>query len=297
MGKRINGVGANPIELSTGWWVRQSRLYLTNSAVFTSDDRALLVDPGIYPDELQAIAEFTRLRSLQIQAVVLTHSHWDHILGPEVFPEPATIAHQAFNRTAAQGEATLRRDLADWEKEAGLPRHRSFRIPHPLITFDQRLSIEVGSQTIALIAAPGHAADQIVAYHPASQTLWAGDMLSDVEIPFIQHSLAAYRTTLDRMAGMELRCLIPGHGAPTRDPSEAAARLANDRSYLAELQERVSQALSRGYSLGETQALCQSIPFRQEREANREPHRRNVESAYLEAGGSDPAAEGWSQSG
>ncbi len=290
-------MGANLIEISPGWWMGQSRLYRTNRGVFISDGQAILIDPGIYPDELQSIAEFVKSRALRLQAVVLTHSHWDHILGTDSFPEATTIAHQAFIHTAAQGEAAIRRGLAGLEDGVKVPRWRSFRIPHPAITFDQGLTLQVGSQSIQLQASPGHAADQIMAYHPASATLWAADSLSDMEIPFIQHSLSAYQKTLDGLAGLNLGCLIPGHGAPTRDPKEIAARLANDRSYLAELQNRVSLALSRGDTLAGVQAFCQSIPFRQEREANLDPHRRNVESAYLEAGGSDPAAAGWRGSG
>ena len=123
-------------------------------------------------------------------------------------------------------------------------------------------------------------------------------MLSDLEIPFVSSSLFAYRSTLAMLAGLEIRSLVPGHGHPTNDPKEIKARLAGDRAYLDRLAEKVGQAVTMRKSLEETIKYCQRIHYRQGIE-NAGPHRLNVESAFIEAGG-DPGGRldaGWARVG
>ena len=275
-----------------------SRLFETNSGLFFSDGQALLVDPGIFPDEIQGILAAAERLQLSLQAIVLTHSHWDHILGPESLPGIPVIAQAAFHRTAAAQKEVIRREIAAWEAEHRLLRARSFNLPVPDLTFEKDIEFYLGAEMLRLMAAPGHTPDQCVVYHPASASLWAADMLSDLEIPFINHHLADYRCTLAMLAALEIRTLIPGHGHPTHDPREIALRLVGDQAYLDELNEKVSQAVSQGKSMQETVAVCTGIRYRQGPE-NAGPHRLNVESAYLEAAGSPPGspAAGWAQVG
>jgi glyoxylase-like metal-dependent hydrolase (beta-lactamase superfamily II) len=69
---------------------------------------------------------------------------------------------------------------------------------------------------------------------PDAGVLLAGDMLSDVELPYPDASepdLISYLAGLDRLAEVVARSrwLVPGHGTPTSDP---LSRLDSDRRYL-----------------------------------------------------------------
>lgn len=281
------------LNLGPFWWVAHSRLFETNSGIFASQGRAVLIDPGIYPDEIDRQKSFLDEASLSLQAILLTHSHWDHILGPERLPEAAIIAQARFSDVAASQGTAIRAEIAAWETEHNLARQQAFAIPIQDLTFTDQSSLQVGGAVLHLLAAPGHAADQCAAYHPESGTLWAADMLSDLEIPFVSHNLAAYRRTLESLSSLEIRALVPGHGHATQDPAEIWARLAGDRAYLDELYEGVAESLKLGRSLEEAQEACASIFYRQPSE-NGGPHHLNVSSAYIELGGavSDPGA-GW----
>ena len=128
-----------------------------------------------------------------------------------------------------------------------------------------------------------------------SGTLWASDILSDTELPLVAHSLAAYDRTLNRLAALDLRALVPGHGTPSTDPAAIQTRLSEDRAYLAELGQRVARAVRQGLTPAETVAECADIPYRHPAE-NAGPHRLNVESAFLELGGEgDRRTLGWGQ--
>ncbi|MDQ3929712.1 MAG: MBL fold metallo-hydrolase [Chloroflexota bacterium] len=271
-------------QLTPFLWVAQSRLFYMNSGVIVSDREACLVDPGIYPDELDGIARFVREQGASVQSIILTHSHWDHILGPERFPGVKVIAQEEYAAAVAVGGAELLKDINQWVEKAKVERDAPFEIPQPTHTFGESMELQVGNLTFWLAHTPGHSPDELVVYHADSGTLWASDILSDIEIPFVTHSLLAYQRTLARLAGLDIRVLVPGHGTPTADPGEARRRLAHDITYLAELRVRVEQAIKQGKTCDETVATCADMPYHH-REENEEPHRINVQAAYAELTG------------
>jgi glyoxylase-like metal-dependent hydrolase (beta-lactamase superfamily II) len=282
-----------PARITAQLWSFQSRLFHTNAGIWLGDGEACLIDPGIFPDEIERIARFVHDQGARPAALILTHSHWDHVLGPERFPGVPTIAQAEYLTIVGQFGASIRREIADWEEHFDQRREVSFALPVPTAVVDEALRLPVGGLSLRLHHAPGHAADQLVVHHPESATLWAADMLSDLEIPFISHSLAAYERTLAELAAWELHVLVPGHGQATTDDVEIRRRLADDRAYLAELGERVERAVSAGLAIDETVAHCGDMRFGHPEE-NAEPHRLNVEAAYAELGGdADPLAVGW----
>lgn len=274
-------------------WVYHSRLYHTNSGIFFSKGASLLIDPGIFPDEIDTVSQALAEHSLTPFAILLTHSHWDHILGPERFPGVTVIAQDNFSPEGSAGESAIRQSISRAWTDAGLPKARRFNIPVPDLVFNESMTLTVGTEQIRLVAAPGHSRDQCIGYHSASQTLWAADMLSDLEIPYVSYNLAAYRRTLDFLADLEIAHLIPGHGTPTSESAEIQERLRADRGYLAWLGETIQQAVQEGCSLAETLARAGTVDIRRP-DINAEPHRLNVETVFAEFGGdAGPGPVGW----
>jgi glyoxylase-like metal-dependent hydrolase (beta-lactamase superfamily II) len=272
-------------------WVAQSRFWQTNAGLWLDGGQACLIDPGVYPDEIAALARFVAGQGAMSRTIVLTHSHWDHILGPEQFPEAQVVAHTAFSTCVLGSEGLAW--VARWEAQEGIARSRPFVAPQPDVSFEDEMTLAVGGLSLQLIHAPGHTADQAVVYHPESATLWAADMLSDLEPPYLSYSLAAYERTLARLAELEVRLLVPGHGSSAAGPEQIRARLSEDVTYLAELRDRVGPAVRGGKTAEEAVELCADMRYRR-REENAGPHRMNVESAYLELGGvGDAACIGW----
>jgi hydroxyacylglutathione hydrolase len=276
-----------------GLWVQQSRLYHTNSGALINEGRACLIDPGLFPVEIAAVARLVAAQGATVESLILTHSHWDHLLGPEHFPGVPIITHAAYPATVeAQGGGQMRA-IAAWEARHRIRRREPFRLPPPATTYTTPIAYRLGDLTLHLDHAPGHWPDQITLYDPTSGLLWAADMLSDREIPFVSHSLIAYRATLARLDPLDIRVLVPGHGTPTVDRAEIAGRLAADAAYLEELQTRVSAAVAQGLTLDETVATCARMRY-PHRAANARPHRWNVASAYRELGGAvGPGPLGW----
>jgi hydroxyacylglutathione hydrolase len=272
--------------LTPNLWVAQSRLFHMNSSIFISDGEACLVDPGIYPDEIEGIAAFLREQVATPRAIVLSHIHWDHILGPERFPGVQVIAHARFPELAKQYSGYIVGDIAGWEAKYSIERSQPFAIPRPDVTFEVAMTLNIGSITLQLSYAPGHSPDQVTVYHPESAALCAADMLSDLETPFADYSLEAFQRTMASLSELDIRVLVPGHGHATTDPGEIRARMLEDISYLAEVRTRVERALREGKTVEEVVERCADIPYRNRAE-NEHAHAMQVQKAYAELSGQE----------
>jgi glyoxylase-like metal-dependent hydrolase (beta-lactamase superfamily II) len=283
-----------PAWLTPNLITRQSAYFATNSGAFVSAGEALLVDPNLTPAEIDALGDAVRAAGAAPRRLLLTHSHWDHILGPERFAGVPILAHARYPATVAEARPAILRELEHWRAQhGGPPRATPFEVPLPDETVAGEAEVALGALRLRLIPVPGHAPDQLAVYEPETGCLWAADILSDLEIPFVADSLPDYAATLKRLEQLNLRALVPGHGSPTRDPAEIQTRLDEDRAYLAELDERLGRAAEQGLGLDEAVALCATMPYRRP-DLNADAHRMNVESAYAALSGAfDPAQVGW----
>jgi len=281
-------------QLTPHLWVTQSPLYATNSGIFISAGQACLIDPGIAPDELAAIANFVTDHAAVPRALVITHAHWDHMMGSEQFPDVPIITHSNYGNVLKAHAADLKKQVAQWAKHSHSERPHPFVLPQATYSFSHELRLTLGTLTLHLLPAPGHAPDQLVLYHAESGTLWAADMLSDREIPLVMGSLNAYAHTLARLAQFDVRTLVPGHGTPTTDPVAIQARFAQDHAYLTALREYVRHAVASEMTQDEVVAASAAIPYAQPAD-NATAHRWNVESCFAALGGEVEGTVGWDQ--
>jgi hydroxyacylglutathione hydrolase len=282
-------------ELSPRLWVAQSRGLKMNTGAFISASEACLIDPGLFPDEIEDIRRLVEEQEARPGFIVLTHSHWDHIVGPEHFMGVRVIAQAEYVAFTRKNAAELVKPLAMWEEHVGLKRDKPFVIPQPDETFDETTSMRVGGIILRLEHVPGHAADQLAIRCEDTGAVWVSDILSDIEIPYVSDNLAAYERTLEKVAAWDIRALVPGHGAWTTGRREIRKRIDQDRRYLAELRERVERALREERTIEETVQACADMEIRRP-DLNAESHVLNVESVYMELGGEgNPKKKGWTK--
>ncbi len=266
--------------LAKGWWWAQSHTYATNSGIVRHDEQLLLIDPGLEPPELAAIARFVAQMGAQVRYLVLTHAHWDHLLGAGTFPRATVVTHRRYPEVIAEHGGDLRRQVAHWAAQAGFS-SLHFRPPRPVLAFGEKLTLHVGCHPLQLIATPGHSPDHLSLFAPATKLLWAGDMLSDCELPYVQDNAEAYLTSLEHLHSLEPTLLVPGHGEPTDDPTAIEARFQRDIHYLQRLITCVTTAVARGEGPEAARRRCNfPLPFNDA--ANRTAHRRNVETTYAQ---------------
>jgi glyoxylase-like metal-dependent hydrolase (beta-lactamase superfamily II) len=80
--------------------------------------------------------------------------------------------------------------------------------------------------------------------------LVAGDLLSDLEIPWLDRAPAVYRRTVEDIERLveagAVETLVPGHGTVARGAAAVRARVRRDLRYLEALEEGVREARAAG---------------------------------------------------
>ena len=231
-------------EVAEGVLVHESEFIQSNSVVVQGRDGVLLIDAGITGDEMAALANDLRELGQTVVAGFSTHPHWDHLLwhaGLGAAPRYGTA------RCAASLQDLL--SNADWKARIaeGLPPEYAEEIPMDLLGLITGLPAEAAQipwdgPKVRIIEhqahAPGHAALLI----EERGVLVAGDMLSDILMPFLD--LRAANPIEDYLAGLRLLesvaddvdTVIPGHGS-VGGAEQLRARFKQDRAYVQALRD------------------------------------------------------------
>ncbi len=226
-------------QVAEGVRVNTSECIETNTVIVDGPDGVLLVDPGLTNAEYEAIAVELRDSGQAIAAGFATHPDWDHA---NWHP---TLGDAPRYGTAAAADF-LREFLANdgWQEQfaEGLPPEIAGEVPVELFGLIQALPAGTerfpwGGPGIRVIEHRAHAVGHAALFVEQPRVLVAGDMLSDILVPFLDVEGADdpagdYLAALDRFEQLgEVAVVIPGHGSP----GGAAAfreRLALDRAYV-----------------------------------------------------------------
>lgn len=226
--------------VASGVWVRESEFLQSNTTVIDGRDGVLVVDPGITEAELAGLADDLRELGRPVAVAFSTHPDWDHVLWHPDLGDPPRYA-------TARGAASIRAFLAqpDWIDQLadGLPPEHADEIPMHLLGLvtalpDAATHVPWNGPAVRILEhrahAPGHAALLV----EDAGVLVAGDMLSDILMPFLDldadQPLQDYLDALDLVEEVadRVRVVVPGHGS-VGDTRQLRARIALDRAYVA----------------------------------------------------------------
>jgi glyoxylase-like metal-dependent hydrolase (beta-lactamase superfamily II) len=231
-------------QVAEGVLVHESEFIQSNSVVVQGRDGVLLIDPGITTDELADLADDLRQLGQPVVAGFSTHWHWDHVLWHANFGD---APRYGTGRCAAATQDLL--SNPDWKaRVAGaLPPEYAEEIPMELLGLLTGLPTDAAQlpwdgPSIRILEhqahAPGHAGLLI----DESGVLVAGDMLSDILMPFLDldaadpigdylSALRLFETVAD-----DVDAVIPGHGS-VGGAGQLRARIEQDRAYVQDLRD------------------------------------------------------------
>jgi glyoxylase-like metal-dependent hydrolase (beta-lactamase superfamily II) len=225
--------------VADGVLVHRSELLQNNTVVVQGNAGLLLIDPGITGDEMAGLADDIRELGQPVVAGFATHPDWDHALW-----------HPALGKAPRYGTAACAaalRDLLsedDWRAgvTAVLPPEIADEIPLEL--FGRITGLPAGmahipwdGPEVRVIEHPAHAAGHAALLLEECGVLVAGDMVSDILMPFPDLDAADpiedYLVGLQRLEDVagDVDVVIPGHGS-VGDGEELRARIRLDRAYL-----------------------------------------------------------------
>lgn len=221
----------------------QSCLWQMNSTLIEGEEECFLFDPTYYPHELEHIKGALPDKPLNL---IYTHADWDHIAGFSAFSYGHTIGHQQVKEQSGQLEKARSFDL-EWY----VARHKKLEFPR----IDEEIVGETtkvfSDDALYFLPIPGHTADMMATFFVERKVVVAGDVLSDLEFPFIFYSSQKYLESLEKMKEKVLEygihTLIPGHGRPVLDSQrEILRRIEDDLGYLHQLRSGNQLAHYRG---------------------------------------------------
>jgi len=217
---------------------------IANCAILATDAGAVLFDCGpslAYGRALGMLA--AQLVGKPVALVLISHLHPDHCLGAAAFDPaivaalPGTIADIA--RDGPGMTDAMFRILADWMRGTALV------LPQRRLTAGL---LEIGGRRLQLLALAGHSSSDLAVLDEASGTLIAGDLVFHNRAPATPHAkLASWRASLDTLAALPHRALIPGHGPLDRDRTA----LAQTRRWLSWLEAALGDAAAHGLDMTE----------------------------------------------
>lgn len=182
--------------------------------LYTPDGLAAIIDPGCYLDhEKTALANFIAEKTLNVQFLLQTHCHLDHVFGLQwaaetyqLQPHMHPIEEQVLQFAPISGQR--------WN----LP---FTNYSGPIHYLNDNDTLQLGNNTLQAIFAPGHSPGHLCYYCAEQDFIIAGDVLFErsigrTDLPGGDHDalLNSIRTRLFTLP--ENTVVHPGHGDATK---------------------------------------------------------------------------------
>lgn len=197
----------------------------TNAYVLGTRELAL-IDPGpAIGSHIEALLEIAGAR---LRWILCTHTHLDH--------SPATAAIRA---------ATGAQVLGKPPPNDG--RHDVAFVPDRVLEDGE--SLATPEFHLRAVHTPGHSSEHLCYLLEEERLLFTGDHVmqgSTVVIGPPDGNMSAYLASLDRLLGLDVARLAPGHGHPIEDPHGEVRRLIRHRLAREQKVLAALQALGRG---------------------------------------------------
>lgn len=170
----------------------------TNTYVVASGNEAVIVDPGpLIPEHLDAIRGAAA--GVSVVGVLVTHHHLDHAPAANPLAAEYGVASYGFGRFGGFQAISA---VADGD-----------RIP-------------VGTEMIEVLHTPGHTPDSLCFVVPDG--VFTGDTIKSGSTVVVD-DMSDYMATLERLAGLRVDRIYPGHGDLIDEPARVISEYIEHR--------------------------------------------------------------------
>lgn len=262
------------IKVTDGVWVAVGYA-LANSILIEGTDGVIIVDTTESKTAARAIkAEFDKITTKPVKAIVYTHNHYDHINGGEVFADggtPEVYAHELLETLVQQsnaevGNAMRPRNIAQFgvllsdaaRPNAGigpklvLDAGGLLNYMKPTQTFSDALEVTVAGVKMKLVHAPGETDDQLYVWLPEKKVLCAADnyYLAFPNLYAIRgtpyRDVRKWRDSVAQMIAEGPEFLVPSHSRPLSGAAHIKEVLTDYRDAIHSVYVQTIAGMNRG---------------------------------------------------
>lgn len=189
--------------------------FVTNAYVLVCEEtaKAAIIDPA--PGSATAINSFLERAQVKVDKILLTHSHWDHIVDTHALK----AEHQAPVYIHSLDKGNLEAPGTD-----GLPLFGACEGVKADYFLSEGEKIFLGKLEIQVIHTPGHTPGGVCFYLPKENTLFSGDTLFQGSIGNLSFPTAQPELMWESLAKLEKlpqeTQVLPGHGDNTTIETE-----------------------------------------------------------------------------
>jgi len=224
-----------------------------NTGVIVGDDAVMVIDTQATPVMAQDVIRHIRgVTDKPIKYVVLSHYHAVRVLGASAYkPEHVIASRDTHDLIVERGEADKASEIGRFPRLFRNVESVPAGLTWPTITFSGAMSIWLGKLEVQLLqVGRGHTKGDTVAWLPEEKILFSGDLVEFDATPYAGDAyFQDWPHTLDKLAAMRPRALVPGRGAALTTPEAVAAGLKGTRDFIADVWDNVKAGVAAGKDL------------------------------------------------
>ena len=233
-----------------------------NSGIIVGDDAVMVIDAQATPVMADDVIDRVRaITDKPIKYVLLSHYHAVRVLGASAYLDAEILASETTRELIAE------RGQQDMDSEIGrFP--RLFRavesipgLTWPTLTFPSEISVWLGKREVKIKhIGRGHTAGDVIAWVPDAGVVFSGDLVEYRSACYCGDAhFTDWPATLDRLADLKAKALVPGRGAALGDPAKVAEGIAMTRDFLGTLYGSVQASVAKGRSLKEAFVAAREV--------------------------------------
>ena len=231
-----------------------------NTGVIIGDDAVMIIDATATPIMAQQVIRRVReLTDKPIKYVVLSHYHAVRVLGASGYRaeglEQIIASKDTYNLIVERGAQDMASEIGRFP--------RLFRgvesvpgLTWPTLAFQGEMRLWLGSLELHIMQlGRGHTKGDTVVWVPSEAVLYSGDLVEyDAACYTGDAYLADWPRTLDRLAELNAKKLIPGRGPALESPEKINEGIAYTRDFVSTLFNSAREAVAQGMNLKQTMA-------------------------------------------
>jgi glyoxylase-like metal-dependent hydrolase (beta-lactamase superfamily II) len=224
-----------------------------NTGIVIGDDAVLVADtqatPAMAADVIRRIREVT---DKPIKYVVLTHYHAVRVLGASAYqPQQILASQDTYDLIVERGEQDKASEIGRFPRLFRNVETVPAGLTWPTMTFTGKMTLWLGKLEVQLLQlGRGHTKGDTVVWLPGEKTLLSGDLVEFDATPYAGDAyFQDWPQTLDNIAALKPRALVPGRGAALVGEQQVAAGLAGTRAFISDVWASVQAGVAAGKDL------------------------------------------------